>query len=124
MVSHFGMSRDMFISKLGTTLPVKTDPWCLCKLTNKLPLCHLKFDINDKTKPCGNCANFPTVQIALCKLQPLPTNSPLALMEKFKYLLPLMTYMAKESTILPLSKENHLQRCIILVATSPINNSQ
>jgi hypothetical protein len=41
-------------------------------------------------------------------------------MENFKSLLPLLTSMAKESTIIPLSKENHLQRCIISAATPPL----
>jgi hypothetical protein len=78
---------------------------------------HLKFDINDKNQVLCKlpyCANY----------KPCQQTPPLALMEKFKSLLPLLTSMAKESTILPLSKENHLQRCIISAATPPINNSQ
>jgi hypothetical protein len=48
------------------------------------------------------------------KTKPSPVQTdqqtpPLALqMENFKSLLPLLTSMAKETTILPLSKENHL----------------
>jgi hypothetical protein len=47
----------------------------------------------------------------MTKPSPVQTDQqtpPLALMENFKSLLPLLTSMEKETTILPLSKENHL----------------
>ena len=77
------------------------------------------------TKP----SPMQTVQTALCKLpyanyKPCQQTPPLALMENFKSRLPLLTSMAKESTILPLRKENHLERCTISTTTPPINNSQ
>jgi hypothetical protein len=54
--------------------------------------------------------------------QPVQTDQqtpPLALMENFKSLLPLLTSMAKESTIRPLSKEKPLAKMYHFSNNSP-----